>query len=277
MGNPVEFVTTLWPYAVQFQKDTGIPATWAIAMAANETGWDLTNPYLFGIKGKGPNGGSKVERTREVDANGKDYYINAEFATYGSYAEAFKHLGMQDVVRGAPRTSATDFFNSLQAHSWATDPNYAKQLVGLVNQVIVLARRYAPSPSLEDILSNLGAVGAQDPGALLPQPSQPTTGPAAQTAPSGVDLVGSINAVAQTLQSAATGIGNAAKAVATGVNGLTSLINWLGQPGVWARILLIVVGGLVTLIGLVLFAMSFGIRPSSLTPAGMAASAARSL
>lgn len=131
------FIQRLLPYAQRFEQQTGIPASYVLAMAANETGWDVDNPVLFGIKGKGPSGRSSAYKTWEVGPQGR-YDTTAEFATYEDLNEAFQHLAsnMQSTrYKDAPKTSPRAFAGYLQQKGWATDPQYSNKIASLVSQI----------------------------------------------------------------------------------------------------------------------------------------------
>lgn len=134
MADPKAFIAKYLPYAQQFSQKTGIPASWVLAMAANETGFNLNNPVLFGIKGPSPSGNTVNSRTWEQGASGP-YNTNANFATYSDPQEAFDHLARQSLIQNAPKTSIGDFISFLKAHNWATDPAYIQKILSLNNQI----------------------------------------------------------------------------------------------------------------------------------------------
>ena len=137
-----QFIDQLLPSAKRFSQSTGIPAHWAIAMAANETGWDASNPVLFGIKGTGPGGQSGSFNTWEDYGAGR-VDTTDQFATYSSYDEAFQHLASEmtsERWRNAPKDSAASFANYLAGNNpgkfkWATDPAYSTKVTQLVNDL----------------------------------------------------------------------------------------------------------------------------------------------
>lgn len=132
-----KFVSALWPYAKVLEKRTGIPAEYTIAMAANETGWDLNNPVLFGIKGKGPSGKSDTFGTYEVQG-GQRQDIKDEFATYTGPKEAFAHLESEmtsDRYKDAPKNDPEAFASHIASKGWATDPEYSGKIASLARTV----------------------------------------------------------------------------------------------------------------------------------------------
>lgn len=106
------------------------------------------------------------------------------------------------------------------------------------------------------------------------------TSGATGTAPAAATSVGSAVQTAQhTAVSVGDSIGGVATALADFANTAGSLgadavnfVNWLGQPNLWLRLLLLALGIVLTLVGLVLFAMSFGMpKPSALATVAKAA------
>jgi len=122
------FTESLWPYAVETERKTGIPAAWLIAMARNETGGDLKKP-LFGIKAL-PGEASGNYPTWEVEG-GKRVNTRADFASDASIGAAFERLArnmLSPRYKDAPKTNAYDFAKYLQGKGWATDQDYAGKI-----------------------------------------------------------------------------------------------------------------------------------------------------
>lgn len=133
-------------YAIDSMVETGVPASITLAQAALESGWGqskLTREAnnFFGIKDQknddwtGPN---YQISTREV-YNGKDTTEIAKFRKYRSPEQSFIDHG--NFLRKNKRYAK--LFNSYQWQSWAyglqdagyaTDPNYAKVLIGIINK-----------------------------------------------------------------------------------------------------------------------------------------------
>lgn len=142
-----EFVSRVWPHAVEASRSTGIPPQFLVAHAALESGWgkheirgaDGSPTYnLFGIKaGKSWNGGSaEVPTTEYVD--GQPQKVNDKFRSYGSYAEAFRDYA--NLLRNNPKygnvvgsQDGTEFAKRLQQAGYATDPSYADKLAKIIN------------------------------------------------------------------------------------------------------------------------------------------------
>ena len=121
-----------------------------IAQAALETGWGRhvmgagpgqTSNNLFGVKAsRGWDGQSVTQRTVEV-LGGKPVQVNADFRAYDSIDQAFNDY--VDFITGNPRyqqalDKAADpraYIQELQRAGYATDPNYARKILKIHDQV----------------------------------------------------------------------------------------------------------------------------------------------
>jgi len=117
-----------------------------MAQAALETGWgkSIPNNNLFGIKASGAltpfwKGESGISNTREV-INGISAQYNLAFRSYATLADSIRDhtYFLQHNARYASHgvfTAATpeDQCMALQAAGYATDPNYAKSLISVIN------------------------------------------------------------------------------------------------------------------------------------------------
>lgn len=141
------FVDEMMPHARAASQDSGIPARFMVGQAALESGWgkhEITGSNgkksfnLFGIKaGKGWKGDSVSSVTTEYE-NGKAKKVVQSFRAYQSYDEAFRDyarlISGQDRYQGAAQAqNAAQFAQGLQAGGYATDPAYAKKLLGVLN------------------------------------------------------------------------------------------------------------------------------------------------
>lgn len=124
-------------------KKYGIPASVSLAQWALESGWGkhTSAPHNYGgikwIDGHGYTKGPLV-RTREVNKQGKEYYIDTYFRAFSSDEEYFMEhgrlLGTAPVYAKA-RSKLPDpiaFANALTG-VYATDPNYGKLLGQIIN------------------------------------------------------------------------------------------------------------------------------------------------
>lgn len=146
-GGAKDFVTRVWPHAVQASRSTGIPPQFLVAHSALESGWgksEIRNPdgsssfNLFGIKaGKGWTGATVDAKTTEY-VDGEPRQVIARFRAYGSYEESFQDYAA--LLRSSPRygdvigsQDGTEFARRLQQAGYATDPMYADKLSRIIN------------------------------------------------------------------------------------------------------------------------------------------------
>ena len=140
-----KFISGLMPHAEAAARDLGVDPGNLIAQAALETGWGRSQPghshNLFGIKAGGSWTGASVQANTEEFAGGASSRVDADFRAYGSERES-----VQDYVRlirdnpryaGALNTGSDvhAFASALQRGGYATDPDYARKLVTVADEV----------------------------------------------------------------------------------------------------------------------------------------------
>lgn len=150
-GSAKDFVQARWADAQAAQQASGVPAQFILGQAALESGWgkrdikfaDGSTSYnLFGIKAGGSWKGATVDATTTEYVGGVARKTVEKFRAYSSYAESFADYA--NLLKSNPRyaatlqsgTDASKFANSLQQAGYATDPNYAKKLTGVINQTL---------------------------------------------------------------------------------------------------------------------------------------------
>jgi peptidoglycan hydrolase FlgJ len=143
------FINKLKGPAEQASRATGVPAHLILGQAALESGWgkrEIRMPdgssshNLFGIKaGKGWNGKVAQVTTTEYH-NGVASKQVQRFRAYDSYAESFHDYAK--LLSNNPRYAAVAgqgdakaFAQGLQQAGYATDPNYAVKLAGVIGSV----------------------------------------------------------------------------------------------------------------------------------------------
>ncbi|MDR2677979.1 MAG: flagellar assembly peptidoglycan hydrolase FlgJ [Zoogloeaceae bacterium] len=145
-NTPREFVSALWPHAVEASRDTGIPPQFLIAHAALESGWGKRNILnadgspshnLFGIKAGASWSGKSTEVATTEYVNGLAQRERARFRAYDSYADSFRDYA--NLLRDNPRyggvigsQNGTEFARRLQQAGYATDPRYAEKLAAII-------------------------------------------------------------------------------------------------------------------------------------------------
>lgn len=124
-----------------------------LGQAALETGWgrreikgrDGSNSNnLFGIKA-GPDWKGRVVETATTEyINGKPQTRVEKFRAYDSYADSFKDYARllssnpryEKALAAAGSTDAAGFAMGLQRAGYATDPNYASKLAGIIKRTL---------------------------------------------------------------------------------------------------------------------------------------------
>ncbi|HOT29449.1 MAG TPA: glucosaminidase domain-containing protein [Candidatus Ozemobacteraceae bacterium] len=138
--SPAKFCELLGPVAAATFAATGVPASVTLAQAALETGWGASTigsaKNLFGIKGTGP-AGSVTVPTREW-SGGRFITINAKFRKYNTWKESVDdHARLISQVSRYKncmkyRNDPDRFAREVQKAGYATDPNYANKLIGIM-------------------------------------------------------------------------------------------------------------------------------------------------
>lgn len=142
-----DFVSRVWPHALEVSRETGIPAHFMVAQAALETGWGRSEPLLadgrssfnlFGIKAGRNWTGAVTEAATTEYVNGRPQRLSESFRAYGSYAEAFRDYA--SLLTTSPRYAevvgtrdAAAFARGLQQAGYATDPQYARKLENIIS------------------------------------------------------------------------------------------------------------------------------------------------
>jgi flagellar protein FlgJ len=139
--------------AEEASRTSGIPAKFMLGQAALESGWgrreikgrDGTNSNnLFGIKA-GPDWKGRVVETATTEyVNGKPQTRIEKFRAYDSYADSFKDYARllssnpryEKALAAAGSTDAAGFARHLQKAGYATDPNYASKLAGIIQRTL---------------------------------------------------------------------------------------------------------------------------------------------
>lgn len=150
-GKARNFARQVWPHAQEVSRQTGIPAAFIVAHAALETGWGRailkgangeSSQNVFNIKTGKSWQGNRVTLPVTEYANGRARTETASFRAYGSLAESFRDYANMLMnndryanVRG--QQSGHGFARALQDAGYATDPQYAQKLAGLINSNVL--------------------------------------------------------------------------------------------------------------------------------------------
>jgi len=146
-GTARGFVAATLPHALAASREIGIPAHFLVAHAALESGWGKHEPRfadgrpshnLFGIKAGSNWQGAVVEARTTEYVNGVAESRVERFRAYGSPAESFRDYAR--LLAGLPRYAgvlgsqdAATFAHGLQRAGYATDPDYAAKLEGIIH------------------------------------------------------------------------------------------------------------------------------------------------
>ena len=148
-GDSKDFLAQLSLPARLAGEQSGIPHHLILAQAALESGWgqrqirrENGEPSfnLFGVKASGDWKGKVTEITTTEFENGEAKKVKAKFRVYGSYLEALSdYVGLltRNPRYAAVTTAATaeQGAQALQSAGYATDPQYARKLTTLIQQL----------------------------------------------------------------------------------------------------------------------------------------------
>ena len=139
------FISGLMPHAEAAARELGVDPGNLIAQAALETGWGRSQPghshNLFGIKAGGSWTGDRVQANTEEFVGSESRRVDADFRAYGSQRESVQDYVR--LIRDNPRYADAlntggdiqAFANALQRGGYATDPDYARKLVTVADEV----------------------------------------------------------------------------------------------------------------------------------------------
>lgn len=151
MSDQENFIANLYPAAAKVSQETGMSKELILAQAAEETGWGQhvlpgTN-NIFNIKASPDwHGPTKTFNVWEIEG-GKKVWKDQEFRVYGSVEEALRDR--VKFLEENPRYAKAGLFDegtkghlekeaaALQKAGYATDPNYAKQLIAVANSPVM--------------------------------------------------------------------------------------------------------------------------------------------
>ena len=153
---PKDFVTALIPEAKRVQDKINVPFEVVIAQAALETGWGQkiiktdsgeSSNNLFNIKADSRWDGEQTHKETLEFENGAMVKKREPFRVYESLSESvndyLKLLTGSERYQGAleKSTDVEQFLHNLQSAGYATDPNYAKKIMGTLRTVTSLLNK----------------------------------------------------------------------------------------------------------------------------------------
>ena len=160
-GDSKEFLAQLSLPARLASEQSGVPHHLILAQAALESGWgqrqikrENGEPSfnLFGVKASSSWKGPTTEITTTEYENGEAKKVKAKFRVYGSYLEALSdYVGLlsRNPRYAAVTTAATaeQGAQALQSAGYATDPNYARKLTSMIQQLKSLSDKVSKAYS----------------------------------------------------------------------------------------------------------------------------------
>jgi flagellar protein FlgJ len=144
------FVDRLAAPAQAASAATGIPARFIVGQAALESGWGkreirgtdgASSCNVFGIKATKGWTGRTVSAVTTEYVNGEPRRVVAKFRAYDSYEHAMTDYA--NLLKNNPRyagvlsasRSVEGFAHGMQKAGYASDPNYAKKLISIMQQI----------------------------------------------------------------------------------------------------------------------------------------------
>lgn len=166
-GDTQSFLAQISLPAKLASEQSGIPHHLIMAQAALESGWGQRQIRtanggpsfnIFGVKASSSWKGPTTEVTTTEYENGEAKKVKAKFRVYSSYLEALSDY--VNMLSSNPRYAAVtnavtpeQGAQALQRAGYATDPNYAQKLTGMIQQLKSMTEKVSKAYSND--LSNL--------------------------------------------------------------------------------------------------------------------------
>lgn len=145
--SPQDFVDKLWSFAQNTAKKVGLNPAVMVAQSALETGWGQhvikdqngqSSFNLFNVKAHRNWDGDKAAKSTLEFENGVAVKKVEPFRVYNSVQESFDDFVQflnsngryEDALQSAPNPE--QFLQKLQQAGYATDPNYADKIIGIL-------------------------------------------------------------------------------------------------------------------------------------------------
>jgi peptidoglycan hydrolase FlgJ len=149
-GTQQNFIQGLWPQAQQAAQQLGVDPANLIAQSALETNWGRSLPHdssgnssnnLFGVKAAGSWDGASVPAETAEVSDGSTRRTLASFRSYADASQSFQDY--VSILRNNPRYAAAlntgadarAFATGLQRGGYATDPDYARKVSAIANNI----------------------------------------------------------------------------------------------------------------------------------------------
>ncbi len=166
------FIRTMWPHAQKAAQELGVDPHALLAQAALETGWGKAVPCnaagecsfnLFGIKAGSQWSGATVNVPTLEFEQGVAVRKMERFRSYDSPADSFSDYAR--LIRNNPRyqdalgagANIASFASALQQGGYATDPDYARKLVAVANELRQVSTAALNFPDARPLPDQAGA------------------------------------------------------------------------------------------------------------------------
>lgn len=138
---PSDFIAAIGPAAQASALQTKIPASFCVAEAAQESGWGKHCPgfNIFGVKADESWQGPVVVDPTKESVDGTVVIVKGTFRAYASWQDSLLDHAqfLLSNSRYRPAFAHADgigFAYAVAAAGYATDPNYAKEIVELIQE-----------------------------------------------------------------------------------------------------------------------------------------------
>lgn len=136
---PPDFIARLLPVAQECRRLYGVPVSVTLAQAALESSWGskVQGNNLFGVKADSSWSGPYVDFATTEYINGVKTPTVRRFRLYKTWDDSVRDHGrfVHDNPRYGPcfkQPSGEAWAHALQAAGYATDPNYAAELIAVM-------------------------------------------------------------------------------------------------------------------------------------------------
>jgi flagellar protein FlgJ len=144
---PKDFINSMWQFAKKAAEKINLDPAVMVAQAALETGWGkhiINQPSgsssnnLFNIKADNSWQGESVKKSTLEFEDGVAVKKNAAFRAYETIEDSFNDFtnflssGARYQETLSKSSDSEQFLHSLQKAGYATDPNYAEKIIGIL-------------------------------------------------------------------------------------------------------------------------------------------------
>lgn len=144
---PNDFINSMWQFAKKAAEKINLDPAVMVAQAALETGWGkhiinqpsgTSSNNLFNIKADNSWQGDSVKKSTLEFEDGVAVKKNAAFRAYETIEDSFNDFtnflnsGTRYQETLSKSSNSVQFLHSLQEAGYATDPNYAEKIIGIL-------------------------------------------------------------------------------------------------------------------------------------------------